>query len=193
MKAVDPLIRHYYECFNDRRWEEAASLFTADAVLDVFQSKVQQSATTGFKEFAERWQRAFPDGVLLVNHVEQRNDQTYEVDLTGVGTHLGTLDFGTYRFTPSGARTNIRLRQLFEFREGKIAFSSLSFDIQNFVRQLTRLDRSALKVHLNRIARLSEALEAVSEDSQQEREALEQLGRELDGARRVLRPYFYRD
>jgi predicted ester cyclase len=190
MTSPDSLIRFYYDCFNQRRGAEAARLFTDSAVLDFMQPTVW---TTGFDEFEERWHRAFPDGVLTVERVEQRNERMCEVDLIGIGTHLGTLDFGIYQFKPTGARTHIRLRQLFEFHEGKIAFSSLSFDHQDFIRQLTRLDRSALIFHLDRIVHLRETLATLLDNPQREREILEQLGRELDGARKQLRPYFYRE
>ena len=50
------------------------------------------------------------------------------------GTHQGPLDLGGYGlFKPTGAIGKLRLRQIIEFRDGRIAYSALSFDVQDIV------------------------------------------------------------
>jgi hypothetical protein len=184
----EALVREYYSCFNERRFSDAIRLFAANAVLEFGDSLRGSEAHV---EFAERWVRAFPDARLVIEHVEQRGDVICEVDIRALGTHLGALDLGAHLFKPSGAATELRMRQLFEVRLGHITFSSLSFDLQDFIQQLAPLNYTALKVHLDHISRLSSELADVRDDAVRQKIA-EQIGAELDGARRVLRPYFYR-
>ena len=47
-------------------------------------------------------------------------------------------------FKPTGAVGELRLRQMVEFDGGRIAFSSLSFDVQDIVQQLVSVDVPAL-------------------------------------------------
>jgi len=66
----------------------------------------------------------------------------------------------------------------------------VSVDAQEIVRQLTRLDLAALDAHLDQIVRLRAELTDAPPGDGRLRELTERLGRELDAARHVLRPYF---
>jgi hypothetical protein len=82
------------------------------------------------------------------------------------------------------------LRELLEFRGDRIVMSSVSFDFQELVNQLVRIDEAQLLTHLGRIRQIEEQLRAAAEDSGRRRELIARLGTELDAARRVVRPYF---
>jgi ketosteroid isomerase-like protein len=187
----DLAVQHYYACFNERRLAEAAGLFSDDAVLQLLLFERLRGAA-GHLQFAQRWIEAFPDARMHVNRLQVRGETLCEVDVTATGTHLGTLEMGAYRFTPSGCAWSLDLRQLFEFRDGRIVFSSLSLDIHEFIRQLAPLDLPGLKRQLERIRRLSEELDQIHADSPRLRDITQRLGAELDAARKVLRPYFYK-
>ncbi len=132
------LIRKYYACFNERRFAEAAELFASDAVLEFPPFGNANAGPEGYLRFAEAWVRAFPDGHLEIEHVEQRGDTICEVDLIGTGTHAADFDLGAYGvFKASGAKARLRVRQLLEIRVGKITYSSLTFDVHDLIRQLT--------------------------------------------------------
>ncbi len=132
------LIRQYYACFNERRFAEAAELFALDAVLEFPPFGNAACGPEGYLRFAELWVRAFPDGRLDIEHVEQRGDTICEVDLIGTGTHVGDFDLGPYGvFKASGAKARLRFRELLEIRVGKITYSSLTFDVHDLIRQLT--------------------------------------------------------
>ena len=135
----DLLIRHYYECFNSRRFDEAAELFSTDALLEHPPFGQTRRGGSGYIQFAQMWVGAFPDDLLTIDHVEQRGDTICEVDLTGRGTHAGDFDMGPHGlFKPTGVKATIRFRELLEIRVGKITYSSVTFDVHELIRQLTK-------------------------------------------------------
>lgn len=112
-------------------------MFALDAVLEHPPFGQPLLGPRGYLTFAQVWIEAFPDGMVAIGRVEQRGDTICEVEVTGVGTHLGTLDLGSYGvLKPTGARASLRFRQLLEIRCGQITFSSISFDMQDLLRQL---------------------------------------------------------
>ena len=179
----DGLIRQYYDCFNQRRFRDAAALFARDIVVEHPPFQAQQGSEA-FYAFAEMWVEAFPDGQLRIDQVEQRGDTICEVNLLKLGA------YGVFK--PTHAQLNLRLRQLFEVRFERITFSSLSFDVQGLVRQLARVDFPALLPSLARLNELRLALEAAAGDDRRGLELSERVGAELDSARHALRPHFAR-
>jgi predicted ester cyclase len=188
----ETLIRQYYASFNDRRLTDAAALFADDAVLERVPQRQSQRGGAGYLQFADAWLSAFPDVVLTVQRVVARDAATYEVSLAAIGTHRGAFDLGGWVFKPTGAAATLSARELLELRDGKIAFSSLSFDTQQMVEQLARVDCVKLLEHIDRIRSLGEDLAAVQGDTPRLREVIDRVGRELDAARHTVRPYFKR-
>ena len=124
--AAHLLIRKHYDCFNQRRFADGADLFGQT-----------RHGRQGYLDLVNEWIRAFPDGHMDIDHVEQRGDTICEVDLVGTGTHLGDFNMGGYGiFKASGAKTTLRFRELIEIRGGKITFSSITFDPHDLIRQL---------------------------------------------------------
>lgn len=132
-----PVIREYYACFNERRLADAVDLFAHDAVLEHPGLGHAKHGREHYLQLAQMWARVFPDGQLAVEGVQQRDDTIYEVDLIGTGTHLGDFNMDGYgTFKATGAWATLRFRELFEIRDGKIAYLGLTLDIHDFVRQL---------------------------------------------------------
>jgi hypothetical protein len=78
------------------------------------------------------------------------------------GTHQGPLDLGGYGLLkPTGAIGKLRLRQIIEFRDGRIAYSGLSFDVQDIVQQLTVVSVPKLLEHLKRVHQLGNHLDVI--------------------------------
>jgi hypothetical protein len=188
---LERIVRQYYAHINERRPADAAALFTEDAVLQLLLFEPLRGPA-GHTKFVERWLQAFPDARLQPNRIQIRGESFCDVDLTATGTHGGSLDMGPYRFPPSGCTWTLDMRQLFELHEGRIVFSSLSFDVHAFIEQIAPLDLPALKRQLARIQRLGEELDRMHADSPHVRDIAQRLGTELDAARKVLRPYFYK-
>lgn len=192
-QACEHVVRKLYDAFNGRRIEEAAAIFRDDAVLEHVPLGRKQRGASGYLEFARMWLRAFPDAVVTVERIHNLDAQRCEVELRACGTHAGDLDLGGYGlFKASGAPGELRLRQFIEIDDGRISFSSLSFDVQDIVQQLVIIDVAALLKRLQRVHELHGRLAAVADDANARRPVLDRLGMELDAARRLVRPYFDR-
>ncbi|MGH9373978.1 MAG: ester cyclase [Vicinamibacterales bacterium] len=188
------IIGQFFQHFNERRFDAAANLFKDDAILEHVPTRRHQRGGDGFLEFAEMWVRAFPDAALTVERVSSHDGVTTEVDLLARGTHLGALDMGAAGiFKPTGVSATLRLRQLLEIRDGKVTFSSLSFDLQDIVHQLVTVDVAKLLEQLQKIQQVGVKVAAApANDAVERRNLIARLGAELDTARHIVRPYFRR-
>src|SRR5262245_10914044 len=193
MSDIQPLIERLYALFNARELEQAAAIFADDALIAHTATRPQRGGA-GYLEFARMWIGAFPDAMLTIQDITPRDPTTVEVDLLATGTHQGPLDLGGYGlFKPTGASGRLRLRQIIELRDDRIAYLALSFDVQDIVQQLTVVSVPKLLEHLKRVQQLGERLAQTPDDQPIERRAvIARLGTELDAARRIVRPYFDR-
>jgi len=184
-------IRTYYSCFNERRFRDAAAMFTSDAVVLHVPFGQHERGARAYLRFTETWIRAFPDAVLIPQQIKSRGETLWDVDLRASGTHLGALELGLFgTFKPSGAETTLHVRELLDLRDGQIVYSSLSLDIQALIQQLTIVDDKILLAHLDRIGELRGDLVRVADNPSRRREVIQRLGRELDATRHVVRPHF---
>jgi predicted ester cyclase len=137
---IHPVIRQYYECYNTRRFREAAELFAADAVLEhAPYGRLQRQGGTGYIESAERSVVAFPDARIETLDVKTHGDSIFDVELLASGTHLGVLDLGAYgRFEPTGLHVYVRHREVLEIRDGLIRYASVTLDVNDLMSQLIR-------------------------------------------------------
>ncbi|HET7699089.1 MAG TPA: ester cyclase [Vicinamibacterales bacterium] len=188
--TAEALIRLYYTHFNTRRLEDAASLIAPHAALEQLLTGPQQPGPRGYLEFAKLWLHAFPDAVFTIENISSADGATYNVDLLSSGKHRGTLGVGGLVFRPHGADARLRLRELLQIRQGAIVASTLSFDLQDIIRQLVHVDSAALLSRLTRIFALAEELKLAQTHEERSRELVQRIGFELDAARHVVRPYF---
>jgi predicted ester cyclase len=139
MPDAHVLIRDYYKAFNDRRFDDAAELFTHDAVIEHLPATHARHGPAGYVESARAAVAAFPDLHLQIVHVEQRGDTICEVDVLCSGTHEGEWAIGELGpFKPSAERRTYHVRELLEIRGGKITYSSLRWDIKAIVAQFDK-------------------------------------------------------
>jgi hypothetical protein len=188
----DRLIHEYVNCFNESRFEDAARLFAGESRFVWISFSDPLRGRDGFLEFARRWTDAFSNGRLEIDRIGNRGDGACTVDLVATGTHSGILEMGNYRFMPTHGSVNIRLHHLFEGANDRFTYASVSLESRALIRQLTTLDLPALDAHLDQIGRLRAELAGAAPDESRLRELGERLGRELDAARHILRPYFRR-
>ena len=134
MSNAHLLIREYYKAFNDRRFEDASDLFTDDAVIQHRPDGVVLTGPAGYRESAAATIAIFPDIQIQILHVEQRGDTIVEIDLSATGTHQGDWNMGALGVLKAdGAAKVIRHREMLEIRGGKITYSSITYDIKEFV------------------------------------------------------------
>jgi hypothetical protein len=187
-RAVADLIRAHYDDFNARRLDAAAGRFHADARIEHASGQVEYGPE-GFSLLARQWLTAFPEGRVTVQHLRAQGANLYEVDLVATGTHTGSLALGAWTFRPSHVAVRLPARELFHIEAGQIHLASLKLDLQDLVRQLATVDIASLQGHTARIGQLGERL-AAETDPKRQRELIDRLGRQLDHARHVVRPYF---
>ena len=185
------LIQHYYDCFNSRQFQDAARLFADTADLQLMTGERARGGN-GYVRFAESWVAAFPDASLSVLHIQPRTETISEIYLLVSGTHRGTLDFGPYRFKASGNVAALHVRELLDIRGGRIVASVLTVDLTDLVTQLTRVDYNELARRLVKIRALADELAQAAGDAARQSLVANRLGVELDAARRVIRPHFYK-
>ena len=188
----ETLLRHYYACFNERRFHDAANLFTDNALLEHLPFGKQYRGSEGYIRFAQAWGSAFPDATLVVERIDHRSDTMFDVHLVSTGTHGGVLDIGIFQFKPKGGKATICLRELLDIRDGRIVSSTISLDLNNLINQLSTVDYSELRVRLERIRELTDELDRVKGDVARQRDVADRLGSHLDAARRALRPHYNR-
>ena len=134
MPAAHLLIREYYRAFNERRLDDATELFTSDAMLQHRPDGNALTGPDGYLESARATLAIFPDIQQHILHVEQRGDTIVEVEVTATGRHEGDWNMGTLGILKAtGAVTTVRLRELLEIRGGKITFSSITYNLQEFL------------------------------------------------------------
>jgi len=187
---AETLIRKYYADFNERRLSELATWFDDDAIVEHMPRRPAQRGGEGYLQFVNVWIAAFPDAALTIEQIVPRGTHTYEVTLLATGTHEGALEMGGWTFRPTGARVALHLREVLEVRDCKIVFSTTSFDLQQMVEQLTRVDSAKLLKHLEHLRELGTQLQTVQRDAARTRDVLDRIGRELDAARHIVRPYY---
>jgi hypothetical protein len=135
------LIREYYACYNERRFADAADLFTRDAVLERPLFGTLKNGGEGYVQLADVWVKAFPDSNVRIEHVEQRGDTICEVDLILTGTHAGDLNLLSHgSFTGRGSSVTLRLVEVLEIRARKITYSSVTFEVSDLIRQVSGKD-----------------------------------------------------
>jgi hypothetical protein len=142
----------------------------------------------GFRLLARQWLMAFPDVRVCVGSIRSQGAAMYDVDLVATGTHSGSIAFGPWNFRPSHVVVELPARELFEVANGQFRLASLAFDLQDLVRQMATVDTAKLLEHVARIGQLGELL-AAEPDVTRQREVIDRLGRQLDAARHVVRPY----
>src|SRR5262249_12829428 len=88
----------------------------------------------GYLESARATLAIFPDIQTQLLRVEQRGDTIVEIDLSATGTHLGDWNMGAMGVLKAdGAVKVIRHREMLEIRGGKITYSSITYNIKDFI------------------------------------------------------------
>jgi predicted ester cyclase len=191
-ELVAALVRDYYACFNERRFRDAQTVLATDALLEHIPIGRQDYGVDGYVRFADAWVAAFPDAQFAVEQIEPRSETAFDVHLLATGTHVGTFDIGVCQFRPTLRRVTLRLRQLVTIHGRHLASSTLSFDVNHLIGQLSMIDYAELIDRVERMHPLAEELVRAVGDEARRRDVAERLGRELDAARKALRPHFYR-
>jgi predicted ester cyclase len=137
--SAHALIRQFYTFYNERKIQEAAALFSPDAVVEHAPFGRPQRGPEAYAASAERSFVAFPDAQIEVVSISDHGEAIYDIELVATGTHKGLLDLGEYgQFEPTGVFVKVPHREVLEIHDGKITYASVTLDMTGLIAQLKR-------------------------------------------------------
>ncbi len=126
---LEDFARRYYECFNQRWFEEAEMFVDPGAVFTYPFAREHLIGRAGYRELARRWLEGFPDARIDITAVHVLDHRTVATDWIGEGTHMGQLDLpGLPPLPPTAVHTQMPMRETITILEGRILASRMDFD-----------------------------------------------------------------
>jgi steroid delta-isomerase-like uncharacterized protein len=127
-------VESYYEAFNNADMQAFAALLTDDVIHDINQGN-REVGKNAFMSFMERMNRHYreqlTDIVVMYSADSSRAAAEFTVNGTYLMTDDGLPEANGQRYTlPAGA--------FFELREGKVARVTNYYNLQDWIRQVTR-------------------------------------------------------
>lgn len=129
------IARSLYEDWNARELERAAEHMRDDGEVALVGSGTRFRGPDGLLELERMWAEAFPDGRVSIDRVIASGDCVC-VEVTGRGTHTGTLRFPGGEIAPTGLSVTLHRCDVYEFRDGKIRSLRSYFDSASLLQQL---------------------------------------------------------
>lgn len=136
------IARRLYDGWNERAFEELADYGAEDAELVVVGTGDVFKGREGSLQYNQNWADAFPDGRITVDNMVASGD-TVVVEFTGKGTHTGTLRTSMGDIPATGKSLTLKLCDVLEFRDGKVARQRSYFDSGSMMAQLGILPEQA--------------------------------------------------
>jgi steroid delta-isomerase-like uncharacterized protein len=137
MSAQDnaALARKPYDLWNARDFDGAAALFAPEADWLNVAMGVTVRGPEGYKQFAQGWANAFPDGQVEVTNIVASEDGA-AVEFIGRGTHTGPLVGPQGTIAATGREAEFRLCDVYQIQNGKFVGGRSYFDSATMMRQL---------------------------------------------------------
>ena len=133
------IARRYYQCFNERRFDEAGELVDPQATFHYVPTKQRLIGRAGYRALVAAWVIAFEDASLDVIDLQVLDAGTVRAEFVGRGTHTGDLVLGEYFTLPAtGTHADLPFRDTLSIRNGLIVASKLEFDVAELRRRLTQ-------------------------------------------------------
>lgn len=129
------IARRFYEGWNDRAFDELAGYVAQDGEQTVVGTGDVFRGPEGSHQYNENWATAFPDGRVTIDNMVASGD-TVVVEITGRGTHTGTLVTSMGVIPATGKSVTLKLCDIIEFRDGKAARQRTYFDSGSMMAQL---------------------------------------------------------
>jgi steroid delta-isomerase-like uncharacterized protein len=108
---------------------------TADSeMLDVASGETFRGPD-GFRQWAQSYMMACPDGTLQVTSLFTTDDQGH-LEYIARGTNTGPFPYASGQIPPTGQRIEVRVCAGFQFREGKVASARFYRDLLGLLHQL---------------------------------------------------------
>lgn len=135
MEDKAAIARRFYESWNRREFDEGAALVTEDCDILLVGSGARFRGPDGARQLDHMWADGFPDGKVTVDRIITGGDCCV-VELTGRGTHTGTLKAPGGDIPATGRSVTLQLCDVLEFRGDKIASMHSYLDSASLLSQL---------------------------------------------------------
>lgn len=125
------LVREAYAAFNAKDLSRMKAVIVPDGKMQ----SVPFGSTLGFLEYFENWAHAFPDGRIELQTVVSEGNWVV-AEFVGRGTQTGALRGPGGTLPASNRKAEIRMVEIYEVRDGKLATGRAYFDAAQFLAQL---------------------------------------------------------
>lgn len=129
------LARRLYEGWNERQFDELADAIAPDGKIVVVGTGDVFAGPDGSRQYNASWATGFPDGRITIDNMFAAGD-TVVVEFTGHGTHTGPLVSSMGEIPATGRSVTLKLCDVVEFRDGKVASQRTYFDSGSLMAQL---------------------------------------------------------
>ncbi|MGZ8736283.1 MAG: ester cyclase [Nocardioides sp.] len=129
------LARRLYEGWNERKFDELADAMASDGKIVVVGTGDVFEGPEGSRQYNKSWYDGFPDGKITIDNVLASGDCVV-VEFTGHGTHTGTLATSMGQIPATGRSLTLKLCDVIEFKDGKVATQRTYFDTGSMMAQL---------------------------------------------------------
>ena len=90
---------------------------------------------TGYTEFLQNWATAYPDSKVEITSIAA-GDEYAAVEYIGRGTNTGSFKTPEATIPATGKKVDIKICQVFRFKNGKVTETRHYFDSATLLRQL---------------------------------------------------------
>ena len=135
------LARRLYEGWNERSFDEIADAMAPDGRIQVAGTGDTFTGRDGSMKYNRGWYDGFPDGQITIDNIVSAGDVVV-VEYTGRGTHTGTMATGMGDIPATGRSVTLKLCDVLEFRDGKVAMQRTYFDTGSLMTQLGLMSAS---------------------------------------------------
>jgi steroid delta-isomerase-like uncharacterized protein len=129
------LARTLYEAWNERDFDRMVEMVPTEGQIVIVGSGDTFDGPEGAMQYNKMWADAFPDGVITIDRMHEAGDCVI-VELTGRGTHTGTLVTSMGSIPATGRSLTLQLCDVIEFRDGKPLSQRTYFDTGSLMAQL---------------------------------------------------------
>jgi steroid delta-isomerase-like uncharacterized protein len=129
------LARRLYEGWNERKFDELADAIAPGGKIVVAGTGDVFEGREGSLQYNQSWYNGFPDGKITIDNMFASGDVVV-VEFTGHGTHTGTLVTSMGEIPATGRSLTLKLCDVVEFKDGKIASQRTYFDTGSMMAQL---------------------------------------------------------
>lgn len=129
------LARSLYEGWNERRFDDIADSMAPDGKIIVVGTGDEFVGPEGARQYNQQWYDGFPDGRVTIDRIFEAGDAVV-VEFTGRGTHTGPLATSMGEIPATGRSLTLKLCDVLEFENGKVAAQRTYFDTGSMMAQL---------------------------------------------------------